>query len=232
MKTIGIIGAMEEEITSLKSKIEVVSAKNIIGVDFYMGTMHGKNVVVVRSGIGKVNAAICTQVLIDLYAVDYIINVGVAGALAAELEVGDVVISNELMHHDFDTTSFGDPIGVIPRMGTSVFKSDEALISIAKTSADSVLTNNKVFVNRICSGDKFVAKKEDKSKIWSNFKAYCVEMEGAAIAQTCFLNKIPFVVIRSITDKADESADKAYTKNVDTASTNSCKIVEDMLLNI
>ncbi len=231
MKSIGIIGAMDEEISSLKSKIDVVSVKNIVGVDFYMGKMHGKNVVAVRSGIGKVNAAICAQVLIDLYAVDYIVNIGVAGAISPELEIGDIVISNELSYHDFDTTSFGDAPGVIPRMSTSLFNSDEALISLAKKAAET-MSDSKTYVNKICSGDKFVAKKEDKSKIWSDFKAYAVEMEGAAIAHTCFLNKIPFVVIRSISDKADDKADSVYSNNLDITAKKSAEIVEEMVKNI
>lgn len=229
MKTVGIIGAMEEEIDILKSKIEMVAAKNIVGVDFYMGKLHGKNIIIVRSGIGKVNAAICTQVLIDMYGVDYVINTGVAGSISKELEIGDIVVSDDLVYHDFDTTAVGDQIGVIPRMSCSFFKADEELIRIAKETSKTVLDKNKMYVGRIASGDQFVASKETKAHIWNNFKAYCVEMEGAAIAHTCFLNKIPFVVIRSISDKADSKATVSFDTFVKMAAKKSSDIVEEML---
>ena len=189
MKTIGIIGAMEEEIENIKPHIDIISTKNIVGLDFYMGKMGGNNVVLVRSGIGKVNAAVCSQVLIDLYAVDYIINVGVA---------------TDTMHHDMDTTYFGDEIGIIPRMEESSFKADDELINIALQASKDTIENN-IYTGRIVSGDQFLCDIEKKNKIWSHFKAYCVDMESAAIGQTCYLNKIPFSIIRSISDNSDEN---------------------------
>lgn len=207
MKTIGIIGAMEEEIESIKPHIDIISTKNIVGLDFYMGKMGGNNVVLVRCGIGKVNAAICSQVLIDLYAVDYIINVGVAGAINKELKIGDIVIATDTMHHDMDTTYFGDELGIIPRMEESKFKADSELIDIALKVSNDILENNKAFTGRIVSGDQFLCDIEKKNKIWSHFKAFCVDMESAAIGQACYLNKIPFAVIRSISDNSDEDND-------------------------
>ena len=204
MKTIGIIGAMEEEIENIKPHIDIISTKNIVGLDFYMGKMGGNNVVLVRSGIGKVNAAVCSQVLIDLYAVDYIINVGVAGAINKELKIGDVVIATDTMHHDMDTTYFGDEIGIIPRMEESSFKADDELINIALQASKDTIENN-IYTGRIVSGDQFLCDIEKKNKIWSHFKAYCVDMESAAIGQTCYLNKIPFSIIRSISDNSDEN---------------------------
>ena len=204
MKTIGIIGAMEEEIENIKPHIDIISTKNIVGLDFYMGKMGGNNVVLVRSGIGKVNAAVCSQVLIDLYAVDYIINVGVTGAINKELKIGDVVIATDTMHHDMDTTYFGDEIGIIPRMEESSFKADDELINIALQASKDTIENN-IYTGRIVSGDQFLCDIEKKNKIWSHFKAYCVDMESAAIGQTCYLNKIPFSIIRSISDNSDEN---------------------------
>ncbi len=204
MKTIGIIGAMEEEIESIKPHIDIISTKNIVGLDFYMGKMGGNNVVLVRSGIGKVNAAVCSQVLIDLYAVDYIINVGVAGAINKELKIGDVVIATDTMHHDMDTTYFGDEIGIIPRMEESSFKADNELINIALQASKDTVENN-IYTGRVVSGDQFLCDIDKKNKIWSHFKAYCVDMESAAIGQTCYLNKIPFNIIRSISDNSDEN---------------------------
>lgn len=204
MKTIGIIGAMEEEIESIKPDIDIISTKNIVGLDFYMGKMGGNNVVLVRSGIGKVNASICTQVLVDFYAVDFIINVGVAGAINKELKIGDIVVATDVMHHDMDTTFFGDELGIIPRMEESNFKSDSELLKLAINLSETQ-TNSKVYSGRIVSGDQFICDVEKKNKIASHFKAYCVDMESAAIGQTCYLNKIPFIAIRSISDGSDEN---------------------------
>ena len=184
MKTIGIIGAMEEEIENIKPYIDIISTKNIVGLDFYMGKMSGNNVILVRSGIGKVNAAICSQVLIDLYAVDYIINVGVAGAINKALKIGDIVISTDTMHHDMDTTHFGDELGVIPRMKESNFKADEQLIKIAINASEGKI-ESKIYSGRIVSGDQFICDLEKKNKINAHFKAYCVDMESSAIGQTC-----------------------------------------------
>lgn len=227
MKTIGIIGAMEEEIENIKPYIDIISTKNIVGLDFYMGKMGGNNVVLVRSGIGKVNAAVCSQVLIDLYAVDYIINVGVAGAINKDLKIGDVVIATDTMHHDMDTTYFGDDIGIIPRMEESAFKADNELIEIALKSSYDVLENNNVVTGRIVSGDQFLCDIEKKNKIWSHFKASCVDMESAAIGQACYLNKIPFCIIRSISDNSDE--DNQYENFFRDSAIKASNILKDMI---
>lgn len=229
MKTIGIIGAMEEEVVLLKNSTEIVSAKNIVGTDFFMGKMFGKSVVIVKCGIGKVNAAICTQVLIDMYGVDYIINTGVAGSVYKDLNIGDIVISNDLLQHDFDTSSTGDPLGVIPRLHESTFKADEELVRIAEEAGKEALQGQNIFVGRIATGDQFISNSNDKERIWNNFKPYCVEMEGAAIAQACYLNKIPFVAIRTMSDSADEKAYDSFVNHADMVANNSSLIVEFMV---
>jgi len=228
VKNIGIIGAMAEEIALIKEKMDIISSKEIVGLEFHMGKMHGKTVVLVCSGIGKVNAATCTQALIDMYGVDYIINVGVAGGLAAELDIGDVVISSDLVHHDMDCVGFGYEPGIIPRLETSFFVADAELVRIAKEACEAV-TDKKAFVARIGSGDQFVSDSQAKARIWNTFEAYCVEMEGAAIAQTAFLNKIPFVVIRAISDKANEEATVSFDKFVAMAAKNSSDTVEEIV---
>ncbi len=227
MKSIGIIGAMDEEILSIKENMDVISTRNIIGLDFFLGKMNGNNVVLVRSGIGKVNAAVCTQVLIDMYGVDYIINVGVAGAISKELEIGDIVISSQCIEHDFDTSALGDPVGFISRLNVSFFKADDELIEIAKQAGESAC-DSKVVVGTIASGDQFIASNEKKSIIWKEFKASCAEMEGAAIAHTCFLNMIPFVIIRSISDKAEDSSEHDYEKFFRQSADIASKIVVSM----
>ncbi len=232
MITIGIIGAMEEEVTLMKEKIDIVTVKNVIGLDFVIGTFHDKSVVVVRSGIGKVNAAVCAQVLIDHFAVDYIVNTGVAGAVYRDLKIGDIVISSDAVQHDMDASVFGDPVGVIPRMDESFFKADEEMIAIAREAGAALFGAEHVFVGRIGSGDQFISSKEGKSRIWETVEAYCAEMEGAAIAQTCYLNRIPYLIIRSISDNADSSADVSFDKFVLQASKNSGMLLEALLEKI
>ncbi len=231
MKTIGIIGAMDEEIALIKQRLDIVSAKKIIGNDFYMGKMHGHSVVLTRCGIGKVNAAICTQVLIDMYGVDYIINTGVAGAISSQLKVGDVVVSDDIVHHDMDCTQFGYELGVIPRMQESYFKADVELINLAKQTCSEVVaaTNNKAYVGRIASGDQFIASSEQKERISKNFGAFCAEMESAAIAQTAFLNKVPFVIVRAISDNANAEATMSFDEFVEFAAKNASDVVEQMV---
>ena len=228
MKNIGIIGAMSEEIALLKEKADIISSKEMVGLKFHIGKMHGKSVVLVCSGIGKVNAAVCTQALIDMYGVDYLINVGVAGALARELNIGDIVISTDVVQHDMDCVGFGYEPGIIPRLGCSFFEADSELLRIAKEACEAV-TDKKAYLARIASGDRFVSDSATKSRIWNTFKAYCVEMEGAAVAQTAWLNKIPFVIIRAISDKANEEATMAFDKFVEIAAKNSSSVVEEMV---
>ncbi|MFI3230578.1 MAG: 5'-methylthioadenosine/adenosylhomocysteine nucleosidase [bacterium] len=211
MSIVGIIGAMEEEISNIKPYIEIVANKNVAGLDFYIGNMSGHNVILVRSGIGKVNASVCTQILIDLYGVDCIINVGVAGAIANELGIGDIVISEDTQHHDFDTTHFGDKLGEIPRMDTSVFKADKELVQLAKECAEEEVKNNQsVYIGKIVSGDQFVCDLDLKNNIKKIFKPKCVDMESASIGQVCYLNNVPFVVIRSISDGSDDNNPDEY----------------------
>jgi len=225
MELIGIIGAMEEEVLSLKDKMEITEVRSIASLDFFVGSLRNKKVVVVQGGIGKVNAAICTQILIDVFYVDAIINTGVAGALDPILEIGDVVISSDAVQHDFDASGFGYEKGQIPRMTVKSFKSDEHLIKIAKKASDVLSSSVNVYVERIVSGDQFIAQPARKAELISEFKGFCTEMEGAAIAHVCYLNKIPCVIIRSISDKADDSAEVNFAEFTKMAALNSCKMI-------
>ena len=231
MNTIGIIGAMDEEVALLREKSEIIAAKNILGSDFYMAKYNGKSIVIVKCGIGKVNAAICAQVLIDHFAVDCVINIGVAGAVFKDLKIGDVVISTDTVQHDVDTSAFGDPVGTIPRMEESFFKADEKLIELAKAAGEQC-TDHEVYTGRIASGDQFISSTEQKNRIWKLFGAYCAEMEGAAIGHACFLNKVPFVIIRSISDNADGEAGMSFAEFTQKAALNSTKMVEKLLASI
>ena len=210
MKTIGIIGAMAEEIAYLIEKVEIVTTINVIGLDFHVGKYCGNSVVRGISGIGKVNAAVCTQVLIDHFGVDYVINTGCAGSLNEGLGIGDILISTDAVQHDMDVSALGDPVGTIPRLAESYFKADEMLIKIAQEAAAESEEEYKVILGRVASGDQFVAVKELKDRIIANTGGLCTEMEGAAIAQTAYRNQVPFVILRAISDKADDSAEMDY----------------------
>ncbi len=229
MNKIGIIGAMEEEVLALQTEMQVDKVKKIAGLDFHQGFLYGKSVVVVRCGIGKVNAAICTQILVDVFNSDVIINTGVAGALSPQLNIGDIVISSDAVQHDMDATGFGYNRGIIPRMNSSYFQADKKLIKIAEEASKKFDDSIQVYVERIVSGDQFVSDQHMKKQIMKDFKGYCTEMEGAAIAQTCYLNQIPFVIIRSISDKADQSAEVNFSEFVQIAANHSRLMIEHML---
>lgn len=229
---LGIIGAMDEEVSKLKEIMEDVEIRQKASMDFYKGKMCGKDVVVVRSGIGKVNAGICTQILVDEYGVDAVINTGIAGSLNAAIDIGDIVLSTDALQHDMDATGFGYEPGIIPRMETSTFVADEKLRKLAKESCEKVNPDIKVFEGRIVSGDQFISDKEKKDYIEKNFKGFCTEMEGAAIAQTAYLNNIPFLIIRAISDKADDSATEDYPTFEAKAIKHSVNLVSEMVANL
>ncbi|MBU3126600.1 5'-methylthioadenosine/adenosylhomocysteine nucleosidase [Clostridium tagluense] len=225
---IGIIGAMSEEVEFLLRDMELETSEVKANMKFSFGTIHNKNVVIVTSGIGKVNAAVCAQILIDDFKVDYVINVGIAGGTKKNIYPGDVVIANNLVQHDIDTSAFGDRIGQIPRLDTFDFKCDKKLIDHAIEACKDISGHN-YFVGRIVSGDQFIANIDKIKWLNSEFECLACEMEGASIAQVCYLNEIPFVVIRSISDNANNGAHMEYEKFKDIAVENSTKILNNML---
>ena len=210
MNKIGIIGAMAEEVSILKERMNEVQITRKAGMDFYSGTLEGKQAVIVMSGIGKVNAAVCAQILIDVFEVDAIINTGVAGSLNADIDITDIVLSTDAIQHDMDVTNWDYKHGQIPRMETSTFVADAKLVACAKKVCEEVNPEIKVFEGRVVSGDQFICSKEKKQWLKEYFNAQCTEMEGAAIAQAAYLNGVPFLIIRAISDKADDTADMAY----------------------
>lgn len=229
MNCLGIIGAMEIEVDTLKSRMEVEDVVKKASMEFYKGTYKGKNVVIVRSGVGKVNAAICTQILVDIFGADAVINTGIAGSLQAKIDIGDIVVSTDAIQHDMDATGFGYAKGVIPQMDTSVFVADETLRKLAKEACEAVNMDIHVHEGRVVSGDQFVSDQCVKNSILENFEAYCTEMEGAAIAQAAYLNNIPFVIIRAISDKADGSASMDYSTFEAKAVEHSVNLVDAMI---
>jgi len=226
---IGIIGAMEEEVAVLKESMNIEETVEYASMQFCKGVLCGKNVVVVRSGIGKVNAAICAQVLVDKFHIDILINTGIAGSLDAAIDIGDMVISTDLVEHDMDATIFGDPLGQVPRMDTFSFPADPVLVEKAVKANEEANSEIQTFVGRIVSGDQFVSSSEVKEKLVKNFQAKCTEMEGAAIAHAAYLNKVSCVIIRAISDKADNSATMDYPTFEKQAIERSIKLVHNLL---
>ncbi|NCB99631.1 MAG: 5'-methylthioadenosine/adenosylhomocysteine nucleosidase [Clostridia bacterium] len=232
MKKTGIIGAMEEEVAFLKERMAIEKTEQIAGMEFCQGICEGHQVVVVRSGIGKVNAAVCTQILVDIFRVDAIINTGVAGSLQNAINIGDIVVSTDALQHDMDATGFGYELGVIPRMETSVFKADEGLADLAEKVCREVNPDIQVFRGRVVSGDQFVSSREVKDSLIKNFAGFCTEMEGAAIAQAAWLNHVPFLILRAISDKADGSAEMDYGEFEHKAIEHTVALVTGMLKNM
>ena len=226
---IGIIGAMEEEVAALKEAMEIQEVVERASMTFCKGVLCGKDVVVVRSGIGKVNAGICAQILADKFDVDVLINTGIAGSLNAAIDIGDMVISTDAVHHDMDATIFGDEIGQVPRMAVRYFPADMELVEKAKAANEKANPDIKTFTGRVATGDQFVASKEVKDKIVSNFGAYCTEMEGVGIAHAAYLNNISYVIIRAISDKADNSATMDYPEFEKQAIVHSVRLVKELL---
>ena len=232
MKKVGIIGAMELEVEELQGKMQVTRREKKASMEFLEGTLNGTDVVIVRSGIGKVNAALCTQILCDIFEVTHIINTGVAGSLKNEINIGDIVVSTDALHHDVDVRVFGYPLGEVPQMGCLAFPADEMLTGLAVECCKEVNTDISVYSGRIVSGDQFISDKQVKEHFISNFGGFCVEMEGASIAHAAYLNHVPFVIIRAISDKADDSAEMDYPTFEKAAAAHSAALVEHMLPRI
>ncbi len=206
---LGIIGAMDIEVAALKEKMENTTAAVHAGSSYCEGILEGCPAVVVQCGVGKVNAALCAQILISQYGVTHIVNTGIAGSLDAALDIGDLVVSRDVMYHDFDCCHFGYPAGKVPGMDVVAFPADDWLRVCAASIAES-LHPGHVRLGRVASGDQFVCSREKKASIIETTAALCTEMEGAAIAHAAYRNGVPFVILRAISDKADDSAEMDY----------------------
>lgn len=229
---IGIIGAMDVEVETLRNEIAGRKVTTKAGMEFCEGVIGNTEVVVVRSGIGKVNAAICTQILVDDYHVTHVINTGVAGSLNAAIDIGDIVVSTDAIYHDVDVTIFGYQKGEVPQMGVASFPADDTLRSLAVNAVREAAPEVSVYEGRVVSGDQFIADRARNQSIGDTFHGQCCEMEGCAIAQASYVNKIPFVIIRAISDKADGSAEVAYPEFEAKAAIHCARIVEYMVAHI
>ena len=229
MKRIGIIGAMDAEVSLLKASITDQKTEVIAQMEFVSGKMGGTEAVVVKCGMGKVNAGICAHTLINRYGVSEVINTGVGGSLDNRIDIGDIVVSTDAVQHDFDVRVIGFQRGEIPYTGLYAFPADPSLIEAAVKAVRDTAPEVKVFEGRVCSGDQFIASSEQKKTIIDNFGGLCCEMEGAAIAQTCYLNQTPYVIIRAISDKADHSEEVSFEKFAEAAGKHCAAIVKTMV---
>lgn len=228
---IGVIGAMREEIEQFLQHMQDVRVTEKAKIQFTEGQLHGKSIVLCKSGVGKVNAAVTTQILIDTFGVEAIIFTGVAGAVDPELNVGDIVVSSESLQHDMDVTALGFPRGTIPYEETSLFVSDEKLRLLA-ADASRELFDGRVKIGRVLSGDQFIANRDTVAVLYQELQGACTEMEGAAVAQVSVMNGVPHVIIRSMSDKADGSAHVNFAEFTVQAAENSYRIVDHMLKHL
>ena len=229
---IGVVAAMEAEIAAIKDAEEIEETSTIAGLDFCSGEIDGKNVVVVQCGMGKVNAALATQILIDRFGADAIINVGCAGSLNDTLDIGDFVVSTEVVQHDYDVSAIGYEKGEIPYTGMVSFAADETLIAAAQDAITSVAPDRQVVTGRICTGDQFISSDEQKQAIISEFGGECAEMEGAAVGQTASFNGVPFVIIRAMSDKASSAAGSSdFTLYQEQVTKEGAEVVVEMVKN-
>lgn len=230
-RRIGIIGAMVEEIELLNQNVKQTKKTVLAGITYYEGMLHDVEIVYCKSGVGKVNAAVTTQLLLT-FNVDSVWFTGVAGALDPRLNVGDIVISKSAIQHDMDVTPLGFAKGVIPFQSESEFVADEKLVELAVKAAEELFPNRSI-VGKVLSGDQFIASVDKVAELYETFTGACAEMEGAAVAQVCVMNdNKPFVVIRSMSDKADGSADVTYAEFVVEAANNSYAIIEHMIKHL
>lgn len=229
---IGIIGAMNEEVIELKNIMTDIQVEKIGNLEFFKGNLLNKEVVLVEGGIGKVNAAICATLMIEHFKVSKVLFTGVAGGTNPDINIGDIVIGVDQIEHDFDSTAFGYALGQIPRMDTYIFEADRELVDLAYSVAAEKFGREKVRKGRIVSGDEFVASVEKIKWLRDTFNADCTEMEGAAVAHVCHVFKMPFLIIRAISDKANHDAKVDFPEFVKLAAKNSKTIIEGILERI
>ena len=226
---IGIIGAMDEELQTLKSASSGIRETKKAGMTFCEGKLDNTEAVIVKCGMGKVNAGICAQILIDTFHAEAVINTGVAGSLDRKLGIGDLVISIDAVQHDYDVSPIGFRRGEIPYTGLAAFPADEQLRKFAVTAVQKAAPDAKAVEGRICSGDQFISSAARKADITAAFGGLCCEMEGGAIAQVCTINQVPFVIIRAISDAAEEESHVSFETFLETAAKRCAAVVREML---
>ncbi len=227
----GIISTVANEIALLKDSLAIEAEESVSGMQFYRGRLGGREAVLVQCGRGKVNAGICAQTLILRFGVSSILNTGVAGALNHEINIGSIIISTDTVQHDVDATALGYKPGKLPGTGPDVFPADAELRRLAAASAAAAVPEKRVYEGRICSGDQFISDSARKRQLGEEFGALCCDMEGAAIAQVCAMNAVPFVAIRAISDKADDAGHFSYRSLFEAVARHNAAIVRHMIDN-
>lgn len=230
---IGIIGAMGVEVANIVASLENEKSVEKGGRVYHTGKLFGKDVVVVQCGVGKVNAALCAQGVISYFGADCVINTGIAGAMGAGLGVFDFVVSSGAVHHDVDVRIFGYELGHVPAIDVKIFPADKNMADTAVKAFENseISKEHKAVVGLIASGDQFISEKSQKDFIKTNFNPACCEMEGASIAQTCYLNKVPFLILRCMSDMADEST-PTYQFNEESAAQLSGNFLLDVIKSL
>ena len=231
-RTIGIIGAMDLEVEKLIASMKEQKVVEYARRTFYVGKLENADVVLARCGVGKVNAALTVQMMVDKFNITDIINTGVAGSLNEKIDIGDMVLATGAVYHDVEAVAFGYERGQVPQMDVFEFPTDKGLVDLAEKSCLKVNPDIKVFKGRIASGDQFIADKETKENIKKYFSPYCMEMEGCAMAHAAYVNNINCLIIRAISDKADDSAEEDYPSFEKKAAEHSAKMVIEMMKNI
>ena len=229
MKKVGIIAAMQEEMNAIKEIMINIEEKQIYELTFIKGEINEKECVLVQGGIGKVNSSRVTQILIDNFDIEYIINVGSAGTANNELAIGDIVIGKNLVQHDFDITAFGHKKGYISNVGECIESDKELIEKFEKVIAKMENKDYKIKIGTIASGDIFCTENWVKEKINKKFGADAIEMEGAAIAQVCYLDKIPFIIVRSISDSPNGNNNITFEKYLELASRRCSEIIKKFI---
>lgn len=229
---IGMIGIMDEEIISIKRKMQVNQHIQIAGMQYYIGLIDDKEVIAVKCHQGKAGAAICTQILIDRFHVEYIINVGVAAALNPDLNIGDWVIASDSIKVDSETLFDDKEIAGNEFKTQAYIQMNETLAKVAQQSVKSLRGNQNVWMGSVTSENEFICSMKVEKHICTPHTAYCAEMEGTSIAHTCFWNQIPFVMVRVISDKADQNPDVNFEDFVDESARNTSKVIENIIRNL
>ncbi len=232
MNKYGIIGAMDVEIELLLAALNEKRSIKKAAMEFHEGTLGSSEAVIVKSGIAKVNAALCVQILADEFHVSHIINTGVAGSLDPAINIGDIVLSTDACYHDVDATIFGYKPGEVPQMGRLEFPADADLRAGLKKAIEKAAPDIGIFEGRVVSGDQFIADADRKNRIKETWNGLCTEMEGAAIAQAAYLNGIPFCIVRAISDKADGSDVVDYPVFEKKAAADCAALVRAFLQNL
>ena len=231
-KIIGIIGAMDLEVEKLIEAMEQKEEITFGKRKFYKGKLEGTDVVLAKCGVGKVNAALTVQMMVDKFGITDIINTDVAGSLNEKIDIGDIVLATNAVYHDMEAIAFGYERGQVPQMDVFEFPTSKELIDIAEEACKKVNPDVKVFKGRVASGDQFIADKETKNCIVKYFSPLCVEMEGAAMAHAAYVNNINCLIIRAISDKADDSAEMDYPTFEKKAAVHCAGMVREMMKHI